>query len=76
MVELQFSKLTTRVRFPSPAPAIIAHVAQLVEHFLGREEVTGSIPVMGTSLYMDHCIKKWMSSACRKVWIIINCSKF
>ncbi len=24
-----------------------AHVAQLVEHFLGKEEVTGSIPVMG-----------------------------
>ena len=24
-----------------------AHVAQSVEHFLGKEEVTGSIPVMG-----------------------------
>ena len=26
-----------------------AHVAQLVEHFLGKEEVTGSIPVVGSS---------------------------
>ena len=26
-----------------------AHVAQSVEHFLGKEEVTGSIPVMSTS---------------------------
>jgi hypothetical protein len=25
----------------------IAHVAQSAEHFLGKEEVTGSIPVMG-----------------------------
>jgi hypothetical protein len=24
-----------------------AHVAQLVEHILGKDEVTGSIPVMG-----------------------------
>jgi|TARA_B100001540_G_scaffold187405_1_gene165355 hypothetical protein len=24
-----------------------AHIAQLVEHFLGKEEVTGSNPVMG-----------------------------
>jgi hypothetical protein len=27
---------------------IHAHVAQSVEHFLGKEEVTGSIPVMST----------------------------
>jgi hypothetical protein len=26
-----------------------AHVAQSVEHFLGKEEVTGSIPVVGSS---------------------------
>jgi hypothetical protein len=25
----------------------IAHVAQLAEHILGKDEVTGSIPVMG-----------------------------
>ena len=28
-----------------------AHIAQLVEHFLGKEEVTGSNPVMG-SIYI------------------------
>ena len=27
-----------------------AHVAQSVEHFLGKEEVTGSNPVMGSIL--------------------------
>ena len=26
-----------------------AHVAQLVEHVLGKDEVTGSIPVVGSS---------------------------
>ena len=52
MVEPQPSKLMTRVRFPSPAPAgcekVYAHVAQSVEHLLGKEEVAGSIPVVGT----------------------------
>ncbi len=28
-----------------------AHIAQSVEHFLGKEEVTGSNPVMGSMLY-------------------------
>ena len=27
-----------------------AHVAQPVEHFLGKEEVTGSIPVVGSKI--------------------------
>jgi hypothetical protein len=27
-----------------------AHVAQSVEHVLGKDEVTGSIPVVGSSL--------------------------
>jgi hypothetical protein len=27
-----------------------AHVAQEVEHFLGKEEVTGSNPVVGSSI--------------------------
>jgi hypothetical protein len=27
---------------------ILAHVAQLVEHILGKDEVTGSSPVMGS----------------------------
>ena len=58
MVESQPSKLMAWVRFPSPAPVgnagppevmISAHIAQSVEHFLGKEEVTGSNPVMGSS---------------------------
>ncbi|CRI66159.1 hypothetical protein THIOKS12650022 [Thiocapsa sp. KS1] len=53
MVEPQPSKLMVWVRFPSPAPlsrelCVIAHVAQLVEHTLGKGEVTGSTPVMGS----------------------------
>ncbi|GEM_PF-1318321 len=46
MVELQPSKLIAWVRFPSPA-GFCAHIAQSVEHFLGKEEVTGSSPVVG-----------------------------
>ena len=50
MVEPQPSKLMMWVRSPSPAPAwIYAHIAQSVEHFLGKEEVTGSNPVVGSS---------------------------
>ena len=51
MVEPQPSKLMAWVRFPSPAPfvAFKAHIAQSVEHFLGKEEVTGSSPVMGST---------------------------
>jgi hypothetical protein len=58
MVEHQFSKLITRVRFPLSAPLNIAHgfalpkfhahLAQSVEHFLGKEEVGGSIPLVST----------------------------
>jgi hypothetical protein len=29
-------------------PGESAHVAQSVEHILGKDEVTGSIPVMGS----------------------------
>ncbi len=28
---------------------VLAHIAQSVEHFLGKEEVTGSNPVMSSS---------------------------
>ena len=51
MVEPQPSKLMMRVRFPLPAPlkgSSFAHIAQSVEHFLGKEEVTGSSPVMSS----------------------------
>jgi hypothetical protein len=27
---------------------VFAHIAQVVEHFLGKEEVTGSTPVMSS----------------------------
>ena len=30
-----------------------AHIAQSVEHFLGKEEVTGSSPVVGSSLTVE-----------------------
>ena len=30
---------------------VLAHIAQAVEHFLGKEEVTGSTPVMGSSVW-------------------------
>ena len=33
---------------------IFAHVAQLVEHFLGKEEVTGSNPVAGSIMHDYH----------------------
>ncbi len=29
---------------------MLAHVAQSVEHILGKDEVTGSIPVVGSEL--------------------------
>jgi hypothetical protein len=50
MVEPQPSKLMTWVRFPLPAPGQfeLADVAQLVEHVLGKDEVTGSIPVVSS----------------------------
>ena len=50
MVEPQPSKLMAWVRFPPPAPDgwSRAHVAQSVEHVLGKDEVTGSIPVVGS----------------------------
>ena len=54
MVEPQPSKLMMWVRSPSPAPFKIgcafAHIAQQVEHFHGKEEVTGSIPVVGAEI--------------------------
>ena len=57
-VEPQPSKLMMWVRFPSPAPFFFgfrgwnrqAHIAQAVEHSLGKGEVTGSSPVVGTIL--------------------------
>ena len=47
---------------------IFAHVAQSAEHILGKDEVTGSIPVMGLTvakafLSLESCLKI-------KVWIL------
>ena len=65
MVEPQPSKLVAWVRFPSPAIYIYnsifrdgislvkAHIAQTVEHFLGKEEVAGSSPVVGSVVGLD-----------------------
>ena len=38
----------------------MAHVAQEVEHFLGKEEVTGSSPVVGSSAI--HIFVIWSGS--------------
>jgi hypothetical protein len=54
MVEPQPSKLMVWVRFPLPAPRILLIAcphSSVVEHFLGKEEVTGSIPVVGSSTW-------------------------
>ena len=60
MVEHQLPKLAAWVRFPSPAPNdkkggmlpfifVSAHVAQQAERRLGKAEVAGSSPVVGSS---------------------------
>jgi hypothetical protein len=53
MVEPQPSKLMARVRFPLPAPnaasgKVQAHVAQSVEHTLGKGEVSSSNLLMSS----------------------------
>ena len=60
MVEPQPSKLMMRVRFSPPAPvgvrldfgcfALIGLGGSGVEHILGKDEVAGSIPALGSSL--------------------------
>ena len=52
MVERQPSKLRVAGSNPVSRSSLqfeitIAHVAQLAEYILGKDEVTGSIPVMG-----------------------------
>ena len=32
--------------------SFFAHIAQVVEHFLGKEEVTGSTPVVGSESFI------------------------
>ena len=40
---------TTDSLHPAGKAGFLAHIAQSVEHFLGKEEVTGSIPVVGST---------------------------
>ena len=50
----------TRVRFPFPAPVLLGAVEQkglgpcgsVVEHSLGKGEVAGPIPAMGTRFFL------------------------
>ncbi len=59
VVEPQPSKLMMRVRFPLPAPGFVgcamrfALVAQLVEHTLGKGEVSGSNPLKSSITKAD-----------------------
>ena len=53
LVERQPSKLRVAGSHPVSRSSLtcyepLAHVAQAVEHFLGKEEVTGSIPVVSS----------------------------
>ena len=60
MVEPQPSKLMMRVRFSPPAPfgnvgkqglvSLLGLGGSGVEHILGKDEVAGSIPALGSSL--------------------------
>ena len=38
-----------------------AHIAQSVEHFLGKEEVTGSIPVVGFKMGSNFLMKRYLN---------------
>ena len=52
-LERRASAITDWKRAPTPylfIPVFPAHIAQLVEHFLGKEEVTGSNPVVGSTV--------------------------
>ncbi len=52
-VERQPSKLGVAGSNPVSRSRILAHVAQLAEHALGKGEVSGSIPDMG-STFLGH----------------------
>ena len=57
MVELQPSKLDVAGSRPvsrsNPAHLTPAHLAQLAEHVLGKDEVTRSIRVVGSALQFN-----------------------
>jgi hypothetical protein len=43
----------------------VAHVAQLVEHVLGKDEVIGSNPIVGSSIRMNGADAGWELSRTR-----------
>ena len=43
-----------------PALATIANLAQLVEQFLGRKKVSGSIPLISTSFFKKSIGQNWI----------------
>jgi hypothetical protein len=51
-----------------------AHVAQLVEHILGKDEVTGSIPVVGSGYRYMFILDSWKKTWEHHTddWIVLN----
>ena len=41
----------------------LAHIAQSVEHFLGKEEVIGSIPIMSSIFQARAAVRAWLCMA-------------
>ena len=58
LVESQPSKLLVAGSNPV-SRSVAAHVAQSVEHILGKDEVTGSIPVVGFTESVRWEKKNW-----------------
>ena len=54
---------------------ILAHIAQLVEHFLGKEEVTGSNPVMSSIVKHSLPTGTAMASFFRRPDLMLTCRR-
>ena len=52
------SSLVSRSNSNTSRVAVVAHVAQLVERILGKDEVTGSTPVVGSILTLVAILEK------------------
>ena len=52
-----------------PPPTISAHIAQQVEHILGKNEVIGSNPIVGSPMFVyalgDDSSGQWYSRSCK-----------
>ena len=55
---------------------LIAHIAQEVEHFLGKEEVSGSSPDVGSSSFAYATLERQKVSACPCVHFFASSSPF